>query len=84
MTLPPATRVAATTANAVRERVSFAPAFTIFDANIDQSLSSIATLVASGTPVPVSTAARFVGQCGTNLAVKPVRVPMKYLVIDII
>jgi hypothetical protein len=82
--LPPTTRVAATTANAVRERVSFAPAFTIFDANIDQSLSSIATSVASGTPAPVSTAVRFGGQCGTNLAVKPIRVRLKYLVIDLV
>ena len=78
--VPPTMRVAATTANAVRDRAA-RPAFKIVDANIDQSLNSIAMRVASGTPVPVSRAGRFVAQCGVNWAVNPVRPRLKYLVI---
>ena len=77
--LPPTRRVAATTANAVRERAT-RPAFKIVDTNIDLFLNSIATFVTSGTPVPVSSVGRFVAQCGVNWAVNPVRLRLTYLV----
>ena len=79
--VPPTRKVAATTASAVRVRVT-CPTVKIFDVNIDQSLTSIATYVTSGTPVPVSRVGPFVAQCGMNLAVIPVPLQLKYLVME--
>jgi len=53
VTLPPANRVAAVRASAVRDRVIFP---SVLDISIKKSLSSIATFAANGTPCPMSSA----------------------------
>ena len=55
MAVPPISKVAATTASAVRGRVRV-PAFDFMSFTISsQTLDSIATYVASGTPAPLGT-----------------------------